>query len=301
MKLSSTSVAHLGFISLITVYLTWSYPAAGMALALQLALAVTSEVLHGTWRGSERLVVLREALFLAGLAGAWLIGAPLYPLVGFALCASLLLLVRHRALRFLPALCAADLVWCGVGGTPLSVAPHSAASASIFLVPLALAALATDAWLEAQSGARRATWQRRSEGGTRTPAWLWLSRPVLLCALIGLLVGIPASRRDPDDLPVQPLRVPNPVISAKQHGGGLATVIRIGDLCAARMERVNAENRQHGLPAGHHHAGGPCRRAVLAVACRRRRLYAVHCPNAAACGHRLVAASPRRWRRRAAT
>ena len=102
MRLSSTSVAHLGFISLITVYLTWSYPAAGLALALQLALAVMSEMVHGAWRDSERLVVLREAFFLSGLAGAWLICAPLYPLVGFALCASLLLLVRHRALRFLP-------------------------------------------------------------------------------------------------------------------------------------------------------------------------------------------------------
>ena len=253
MKLSSTSIAHLSFISLITVYLTWSYPAAGLALAMQLALAVISEVVHGTWRSSERLVVLREAIFLSGLAGAWLIGAPLYPLVGFALCASLLLLVRHRALRFLPALCAADLVWCGVGGTPLSVAPHQASSAAFFLVPLAVAALATDAWLEAQSGTRRATWQRHFEDSSRSklrslePSWMWLARPVLVCAVVGLLLGIPASHRDPEDLPVQPLRVPNPVISAKQHGGGLATVIRIGDqLHIERDQRICARLEWNG-------------------------------------------------------
>ena len=247
MKLSSTALAHLVFIVLITAYLTWSYPAAGLALALQLALAVISEAVHGAWRDSQRLVVLREAFFLSGLAGAWLIGAPLYPLVGFALCASLLLLVRHRALRFLPALCAADLVWCGVGGTPLSVAPHSSAAAAVFLVPLALAALATDAWLEAQSGVRRATWQRSSEAASKVPPWLWLGRPVLLCAVLGLLVGIPASRREPDDLPVQVLRVPNPVVSAKQHGGGLSTVIRIGDqLHIERDQRICARLEWNG-------------------------------------------------------
>lgn len=258
MRLSSTSVAHLGFISLITIYLTWSYPTAGGALAWQLALAVISEVVHGTWRGSGRLVVLREAFFLSGLAGAWLIGGPLYPMVAYALCASLLLLVRHRALRFLPALCAADLVWCSVGGTSWSVAAHPATLAAIFLVPLALAALATDAWLEAQSGARRATWQRRHEAAllaprwlnrhwSSGPPWLWLAGPVLLCAVVGLLLGIPASRRDPADQPVQTLRVPNPVISAKQHGGGLSTVIRIGDqLHIERDQRICARLEWNG-------------------------------------------------------
>ena len=243
MRLTSTASAHLAFISLITVYLTWSYPAAGMALAVQLALAVVSEVIHGTWRGSDRWLVLREVFFLSGLTAAWLLHAPLYPLVAFALCASLLLLVRHRALRFFPALCAVDLVWCGVGGTPSAVAPHSAAAAAVVLVPLAVAALATDAWLEALSGTRQTSrlspqqplhQSSRQKASARLPPWLWLMRPVLLCTVLALLIGLPISQRDVEDLPVQPLRVPNPLVSARQHTG-LSTVIRIGD--QIRIER----------------------------------------------------------------
>ncbi len=234
MRLTSTSSAHLAFIGLIAAYLTWSYPAAGMALAIQLGLALVSEVMHRTWRGSDRWLVLREVFFLVGLTAAWLLRAPLYPMVGFALCASLLLLVRHRALRFFPALCAVDLVWCGVGGTPSAVAPHSAAAAAVVLVPLAVAALATDAWLEALSGTRQLSRQLSHPSFSQRvsvpmPPWLWLMRPVLLCTVVALLIGLPISQRDVDDLPVQPLRVPKPVVSAKQHATGLSTMLRIGD------------------------------------------------------------------------
>ncbi len=273
MGMSATSVVHLGFVGVIVAYLGWSYPAGVPALALQFGFAMASEVMHGYWPASQRWVVLREAFFLAGLAGAWLIGTPLYPLVAFALCGSLLLLVRHRALRYLPALAAADLVWYGLSGTLLQPAPHSAAAAAMVLVPLALGALAADAWLAANSGARRTSAalgsggqnsSGQNSGGPNSsgpsgrfaagsadrrlrhwPSWLWLVRPVLLCAVIGLLGGLPASRRNLADLPVQPLRMPNPLVAAKAHSGsansGLATVIRIGDtLRIDRDQRISA-------------------------------------------------------------
>ena len=238
MRLTPTATAHLVFISLIALYLGGSYPGAAAALGVQVVLAILAEIIHATWRGDVRWPIVHEIFFLAGLAVAWALRAPLYPLVGYALCASLLLLVRHRALRFIPALCAVDLVWCGVGGTslltaPLSTAPHSAMTAAVALVPLAIAALATDAWLEAVSGSRLIHRHpqrhfRRHVFALRRPSWLWLWWPVLLCTVLALVIGLPISRRAPEDMPVQLLRVPNPLVSARQHSG-LSTVIRIGD------------------------------------------------------------------------
>ena len=176
MNLSPTSATHLVFLAAIAAYLGLSYPLGLAAVLVQLTLAVVSEVLHGAWPTAQRLVVLREALFLSGLAGAGLVGTPLYPLVGMALCGSLLLLVRHRALRFLPALCAADLVWCGVRG-----GVHGAPEAAVVLVPLAVAALAADAWLAGQSGAR--SWVRRTRlvrTNRRTAASAALARRTLV-------------------------------------------------------------------------------------------------------------------------
>ncbi len=227
MPLSSTSITHLAFLAVIAAYLGFSYPEGLAAVAVQLGLAVVSEVLHGSWPTAQRLVILREAIYLVGLAAAWLIGTPLYPLVGMALCGSLLLLVRHRALRFLPALCAADLVWCGVRG-----GPHGAPDAALVLVPLAVAALAADAWLAGQSGAR--SWVRRSRR-RRLPGWSWLAAPVLVSAAVGLLVGLPVAQRPQEDQVVQPLALATPKIAA---AGGLATVMRIGD-------QVHVERDQH--------------------------------------------------------
>ena len=226
MPLSPTAATHLAFLAVIAAYLGLSYPAGLAAVAVQLSLAVVSEVLHGGWPTAQRLMVLREALFLLGLAAAWLIGTPLYPLVGMALCGSLLLLVRHRALRFLPALCAADLVWCGVRGA------HGAPDAAMVLVPLAVAALAADAWLAGQSGAR--SWVRRSRR-RRLPGWSWLAAPVLVCAAVGLLLGLPAAQRPQDEQPVQPLTMASPKVAANS---GLSNMLRVGD-------QVHIERDQH--------------------------------------------------------
>lgn len=227
MLLSSTALTHLTFLVVIAAYLGFSYPAGAAAVGVQLTLAVMSEVLHGYWLRAQRLVVLREGFFLTGLAGAWLMGTPLYPLVGMALCGSLLLLVRHRALRFLPALCAADLVWCGVRG-----GAHGAPDAAMVLVPLAVAALAADAWLAGQSGAR--SWVRRSRR-QRLPGWSWLAAPVLVAAAVGLLVGLPAAQRPQGEKVVEPLALATPKVAAS---GGLSTMLKIGD-------QVHVERDQH--------------------------------------------------------
>jgi hypothetical protein len=219
--LSTTTLTHLGFLAVIASYLALSYPVAVPALALQFGCALAGELLVGWWSGAQRLVVVREACFLGGLAAAWFLQQPIYPLVGYALCASLLLLVRTRALRYLPALVAADLIWCSVGGVPPSLAPLPAATAACFLVPLALSALAADAWLAASLGAKRI-------GRPLAGRWSGLAVPVLLSAAVGLVVGLPAAHRSPQDFPVQPLHLATPGRAAKAHAG-LADVLRVGD------------------------------------------------------------------------
>ena len=240
--MSVTALTHLAFLGAVAAYLGYGYPAGLAALATQFALAVVAECVHPWWVArAPRIVVVREAAFLGGLGLAWFIGTPLYPLIGYALVASLLLLVRHRTLRFLPGLCAADLVWCGVGGTPVAPAALTPGAASLVLVPVALAALAADAWLGAVVGTRRSVRYRRH-------AWIMLAVPVGLCAVCGLLLGLPAAQRDPEEIGIKTLRVGSPRVSADAHAG-LDSVLRIGDqLRIDRDQAIAARLEWNGPP-----------------------------------------------------
>ena len=243
MHLATTTATNLGFLALIGVYLGWAYPAAIAGLAVAFAVLVVAEVLLARWPSLERWAVVREAAFLGGLGMAWLVATPIYPLAAFALVASLLVLVGRQGLRLLPALAAAELLWCGMGGTSAVPAVVRPALAAACMVPLAIAALAADAWLLAQSGARRALRRPR-------PGWPWLIPVVVACAGLGLALGLPVAHRAPSDLPVTVLRVASPRQAASGHAG-LSTVLRIGDQVrmdrdqrvAARLEWIGAPPR----------------------------------------------------------
>ena len=240
--MSITAWTHLAFLGAVVAYLGYGYPAGLAALLAQFALALVAEWVHPWWVARvTRIVVVREAAFLGGLGLAWFIGTPLYPLIGYALVASLLLLVRQRTLRFLPGLCAADLVWCGVGGTPLAPAALTPSAASLVLVPLAVAALAADGWLGAVIGAKRSVRHQRH-------AWIMLAVPVGLCALFGLLLGLPAAHRDPEEIGIKTLKVGSPKLPTAAHTG-LDTVLRIGDqLRIDRDQAISARLEWNGPP-----------------------------------------------------
>jgi hypothetical protein len=122
--------------------------------------------------------------------------------IGMAMVCWLLVPSRYGWLRFLVPLAGLEMLFIGINR-------DGAVSrfASMALVPIALAALAVDAWLMSSSGARASTRRRPPRLGMLR----WALIPAIVAALMGLAAGLTLSK---DEIPR-----PRPHAGAK-HGLG---------------------------------------------------------------------------------
>ena len=176
------SVSHLVFLTVVAAWLAAFYPdGAGLVLALWLA-GMVAEALPAGWR---RWFVPEALLLVVGLA-AWasrstLSNEALHALVGIGMAAWLLVPARPGFLRWVLSLAIVELLFLAAR------LPELAGRAAVTLVPLALSALAVDAWLLSVIGARR-SWRNRWWALGVLP---WAVAPALLAAVLGLLASGP--------------------------------------------------------------------------------------------------------------
>lgn len=172
---------HLLFIAATAAWMGLAHPG-GWAPALVVAVvAGAGEALPaGVWRE----IAAPAVVLIAGMCG-WMAGdgsrGSIHALLGTLGAALVLIPARPGALRLIAALAALELVVCGLPGVT-GVAPWLAVGV---LVPLATAALATDAWLVAHLDARQVA-------GRRPSLLHWALIPAALAALLGILAFAPA-------------------------------------------------------------------------------------------------------------
>ncbi len=197
------SAIHLACFAVAACWLAWAHPEGRTAIAVLFLAGGMGELIPPAWRGWY----VAEALFAAALAailgydrpdgteGWWAVGG----MVAAWWC---LIPARPGWLPLLAALVVAELLLLGrtLTGPPLapSIDPRLTAGVPI-LVGLALLALALDAWLRGQRGARGSLTVGGSAG--RAPGrlgWLrWAVLPAIAVALAGWYAGRPLIRPMP--------------------------------------------------------------------------------------------------------
>ncbi len=229
------SVSHLVFLTVVAAWLAVFYPdGAGLVLALWLA-GIVAEALPAAWR---RWFIPEALLLVAGL-GAWasrpvLSNEALHALVGIGMASWLLVPARPGFLRWVLSLAIVELLFLAAR------LPDLAGRAAVVLVPLALAAMAVDAWLLGVIGARR-SWRNRWWAVGVLP---WALAPALLAAVLGLLASgplaaLPGGTPGPNGQPRRPdglhVRMPH-----RMAGTGLAGHIDLSDQELSRDPTVAA-------------------------------------------------------------
>jgi hypothetical protein len=174
-------IAHVTALAAVAGWMAWAHPGGWVPAVAVALVACGSELLpRGAWRELGA-----PAATLAAAVGAWLAADPgrgaVHAMLGTLVSALLLIPARPGVLRMVAPLAVAELAVLGLPG----VAGPPAAVAAWFLAPLAVAALAADAWLEARLGARP---------GGRRAAWLaWAAVPALCAGALGAAALQPAT------------------------------------------------------------------------------------------------------------
>ncbi len=214
------SLAHLAFLAAVAAYLSVFLPAGRGVVMILCWAAVVAEALPVAWR---RFFVCELVLMLAGLSSwTWALPAgsdALHALIGMGLATWMLVPARPGFLRWLMSLAIAELLWLGLHGNA-----DSARRAAQLLIPLALGALAVDAWLMGVLGARRAARNRWWFAGVIP----WAVGPALAVAALGLLIGVALVPKvaEPTRRPALPTATKtNPNANARS---GLNDIIDIG-------------------------------------------------------------------------
>lgn len=194
--------AHLAFLALTAAWMGLAHPGGWLPALVVAVVAASGEALpRGTWRE----IAAPAVVLLAGAAG-WAVGdggrGAVHALLGSLGAALVLVPARPGALRLCAALAALELVVSGLPG----VTGAPAWAAVLVLVPLATAALATDAWLGGWLDARHAR-------PARWAALRWAVAPAAAAAVLGIAAFAPADRI------AQEIR-PRPVRDLGAGGGG---------------------------------------------------------------------------------
>jgi hypothetical protein len=175
------SVFHLGFLAAVTSY-AWIFFPNQRAITVAFALAALVGELISLWR---RVFVAEALLVIAAIAAySWwhpTAREEWHAYLGMLMAAWLLVPSRIGWLRWLVPLAALEVLYLGINGD----SPALVVSACAMLVPIAIAALAADAWLVAISGAR-------ASARSRPPPLSmlrWAALPAALAIAVGVTVG----------------------------------------------------------------------------------------------------------------
>ena len=209
------SLAHLIYFALAAAYLSAFHPGLGGSGIAVVGAAIIAEMLPGWLR---RALVPELLLLVAlGVSWLWLMSGhdreASHGLAGLTLVGWVLVPSRREGLRWLAVLAAGELLLMGMR--------PDAENAVAVLAPLALTALATDAWFSVRLGARMPAGSRAAQGRARLR---WLILPALMTAALALFAGPPVAdqvgvwRRA--SLKGKPLQTMNADVST---GGGIAS------------------------------------------------------------------------------
>lgn len=180
------ALVHLLLLSVIAIYLSTSLAGVTLCAVLVVAVAVISELLPVWLRRS----LLPEFLLTVVLAACWLWAIPtgsrdaLHGLVGLAFSAWVLIPARRGSLQWLAVLAAGELLLASQRG--------DSGRAVLWMVPIAIIALAAEAWFSVRLGAVIPV-QGRS--ALRRSRLRWLVLPALMVIGLALIAGPPLTRQ----------------------------------------------------------------------------------------------------------
>ncbi len=195
------SAIHLGCFAAVACWLAWAHPEGRTAIAVLFLAGGVGELIPPAWRGWY----LAEAVFIAALASILGFDRPngteaLWAVGGMIAAWWCLIPARPGWLPLLAALVVAELLLLGrtLTGPPLAPTIDPRLTAGVpFLVGLALLALALDAWLRGQRGARGTVSTSSGRLAGRF-GWLrWAVLPAAAVALAGWYAGRPLIRPMP--------------------------------------------------------------------------------------------------------
>ena len=196
-KLSS---AHLAFLVAVSCYLAHFFPAEAALVWVFLGAGLIGELV--SW---WRRVLIAEGLLIAVAIGIWIVAQPetregWHAFLGMLMATWLLVPSRLGWLRWLVPLAALEVLYLSINAPSISIGR----SASRWLLPIAVCALACDAWLVAISGAR---------SSTKSPPPRW---SVLIWALVPALIAVVGGVWSGHQL----LRYEHPVVTNPRPGNG---------------------------------------------------------------------------------
>lgn len=172
------ALVHLLLFAVVAAYLALSMPVVASSAALVLAAAVVAELLPAWLRRS----LVPELLLIAVLAACWWWAIPsadrdaLHGLAGLAFAVWVLVPVRRGSLRWIVVLAACELLLASQKG--------DAVWAMAWMVPIALTALAAEAWFTVRLGAsvpvHASLWPSRIR---------WLMLPTGVAVVVAIAIG----------------------------------------------------------------------------------------------------------------
>ncbi len=231
------SALHLAFLGGICAYI-WHFFPAEHGLVVAFAFAALAGELVSAWRR----VFIAESLLIGAAAVSYLLWRPeareqWHAFLGMLMAAWLLVPSRIGWLRWLVPLSALEMLYLGINVESPERVRHAAQT----LVPLAVAALAADAWMVSTTGARSSVRNRPARFGMLR----WALVPAVLALALGLGAGSAVTY---SSRPMTHFEGKDP-LQGKGLQPGLPTVPRIGepghitqDLSVAA--RINWEGNQ---------------------------------------------------------
>ncbi len=208
------SAAHLAFLLAVSCYLAHFFPAEARLVWVFLGAGVVGELV--SW---WRRVLIAEGLLISVAIGIWLVAQPetregWHAFLGMLMATWLLVPSRLGWLRWLVPLAALEVLYLSINAPSIAIGR----SASRWLLPIAVCALAGDAWLVAISGAR-------ASSKSPPPRWsmaMWALLPALVAVAGGVWSGHELLRYEH---PVVPNPRPGSSLPPlpKEHLPGLST------------------------------------------------------------------------------